>query len=243
MIKKPLNKDTTKAIKAAKNSKKQSQFDYGEIYRQLRTSIEYSSFQKNLQVVNLTSTNPSEGKSSVSSNLAMVSIAKYANVLLIDCDLRKPVQHKIFKVTNKIGLSDLLLNIEHFDEYDDSYFQKFKDNTSEGKLYLLTSGTKVPNPQEMLASEKFKKMIEVLRKRFDFIILDCPPINAVADAIPVSNISDGTIFVISSRETNKNDAKAAITQLKRNGANLLGTVLTKVETEHTNYYNYYYTNE
>lgn len=240
MIKKQSKKETGKTNR---NNKKQNQFDYAEIYRQLRTGIEYSSFQKNLQVVNLTSTNPSEGKSSVSSNLAMVSIAKYPNVLLIDCDLRKPVQHKIFKVSNKIGLSDLLLNIDNFDLEEDHYFQKFKDSTSGGKLYLLTSGTKVPNPQEMLASEKFKKMITMLRQRFDFIILDCPPISAVADAIPVSNISDGTIFVVSARETNKNDAKTAITQLKRNGANMLGTVLTKVEAEHTNYYSYYYTND
>ncbi|WP_416327859.1 tyrosine-protein kinase family protein, partial [[Eubacterium] hominis] len=101
-------------------------------------------------MVNVVSTNPAEGKSSVASNLATVSVAKYANVLLIDCDLRKPVQHKIFKVSNKMGLSNLMRNFDSFDVNDDTYFQKFKDNTSDGRLFLLTSGVRVPNPGELL---------------------------------------------------------------------------------------------
>ena len=229
--------------KRKKKTVKQSQFDFSEVYRQLRTNIEYSQFEGEIQVVNLTSTNPAEGKSSVASNLATVSIAKYHNVLLMDCDLRKPVQHKIFNVSNKIGLSNLMKNFDSFDVNDDTYFQKFKDNTSEGKLYVLTSGMKVPNPLELLSSEKFKHLIEKLRTRFDFIVIDCPPVDAVADAIPVSCVTDGTIYVISAKETNKNDAKAAITQLQRNGANILGTVLTKVEAEAKHYYGYYYNNE
>lgn len=220
-----------------------SQFDFAEIYRQLRTNLEFSSFEKKLQVVNLTSTNPGEGKSSVASNLAMISVAKYPKVLLMDCDLRKPVQHKIFGVSNKVGLSNLIKNLDEFDVESDQYFQKFKDSNSDGKLYLLTCGSRVPNPQEMLASEKFKELIEKLRTRFDFIVVDCPPISAVSDAIPVAHVSDGTIFVISSKETNKNDARTALTQLQRNGVNVLGSVLTKVETTSTHYYSYYYTKE
>ena len=220
--------------KRKKKTVKQSQFDFSEVYRQLRTNIEYSQFEGDIQVVNLTSTNPAEGKSSVASNLATVSIAKYHNVLLMDCDLRKPVQHKIFNVSNKVGLSNLMKNFDSFDVNDDTYFQKFKDNTSDGKLYLLTSGMKVPNPLELLSSEKFKHLIEKLRTRFDFIVIDCPPVDAVAD---------GTIYVVSAKETNKNDAKAAITQLQRNGANILGTVLTKVEAEAKHYYGYYYNSE
>ena len=236
------------APKRAKSDKghrnvKTNQFAYTEIYRQLRTNIEYSSFEKNIQVVNAVSTNPAEGKSSVASNLATVSVAKYNNVLLIDCDLRKPVQHKIFKVSNKAGLSNLMRNFDSFDVNDDTYFQKFKDNTSDGKLYLLTSGMKVPNPLELLSSEKFNHLIEKLRTRFDFIVIDCPPVDAVADAIPISTVTDGTIYVVSAKETNKNDAKAAITQLQRNGANILGTVLTKVEAEAKHYYGYYYNSE
>lgn len=222
-----------------KKKNKSKQFDQMEVYRQLRTNIEYSSFHKDIQVINVTSSNPAEGKSSVASNLAMVSIAKYNKVLLIDCDIRKPVQHKIFKVSNKMGVSNLMKDIEELNVDNESYFKKFKDNTSEGKLYVLTSGKSVPNPAELLSSEKFKNMIDLFRKNFDFIIIDCPPLNAVSDAIPVSRVADGTIFVTSARDTNKKDAKNALTVLKRNGANVLGCVLTKVDMQMRSYYNYY----
>lgn len=223
----------------SKKRRKQSQFDYMEVYRQLRTNIEYSSFNEDIKVVNITSSNPAEGKSSVASNLAMVAIAKYSKVLLIDCDLRKPVQHKIFKISNKMGISNLMKNMNDFDIDNEAYFQKFKDNNSEGKLYVLTSGKSVPNPQELLSSERFKELIERFREKFEYIIIDCPPLNAVADAVPVSRIADGTIFVTSAKDTDKRDAKNALTMLQRNGANVLGCVLTKVDTTARSYYNYY----
>ena len=236
--------DVKIAPKRSKNEKvKNNQFAYTEIYRQLRTNIEFSSFEKNIQVVNTVSTNPAEGKSSVASNLATVSAAKYNNVLLMDCDLRKPVQHKIFQVSNKIGLSNLMRNFDSFDVNEDTYFQKFKDSTSDGRLFLLTSGVRVPNPGELLSSDKFKKLMEVLRTRFDFIVVDCPPISAVADAIPVSHNCDGTIFVISAKDTDKNEAKTALTELQRNGVNVLGSVMTMTEATSKHYYNYYYSNE
>lgn len=222
-----------------KKSRKQSQFDYMEVYRQLRTNIEYSSFNKDINVVSITSSNPAEGKSSVASNLAMVAVAKYKKVLLIDCDLRKPVQHKIFKTSNKMGVSNLMKNMNELDIDNESYFHKFKDEGSEGRLYLLSSGKSVPNPQELLSSDRFKELIEKFREKFDFIVIDCPPLNAVADAIPVSHVTDGTIFVISAKDTDKRDAKNALQMLQRNGANVLGCVLTKVDTAIHSYYNYY----
>ena len=210
-----------------------------EVYRQLRTNIEYSSFNKDIQVICVTSSNPAEGKSSVASNLATVAIAKYEKVLLIDCDLRKPVQHKIFKVSNKLGISNLMKEKSEIDLEIGGYFQKFKDNSTDGKLYVLTSGKSVPNPQEMLASDRFKELIEKFREMFDYIIIDCPPLNAVADAIPVSSIVDGTLFVVSAMDTAKQEAKNALTMLQRNGANVLGCVLTKVDITSKSYYSYY----
>ena len=227
------------APKRSHSKKKQKQFDAMEPYRQLRTNIEYSSFNKDIQVVNVTSSNPAEGKSTVASNLATIAIAKYNKVLLIDCDLRKPVQHRIFRVSNKLGISNLMKNMSDFDISNESYFQKFKENTADGKLYVLTSGKSVPNPQELLSSDNFKDLIKLFRTKFDFIIIDCPPMNAVADAIPVSCVADGTIFVTSAQDTDKRDAKNALTMLQRNGANVLGCVLTKVERSARTYYNYY----
>lgn len=222
-----------------KKHTKKSQFDNMEVYRQLRTNIEYSSFNKDIQVICVTSSNPAEGKSSVASNLATVAIAKYEKVLLIDCDLRKPVQHKIFKVSNKLGISNLMKEKSEIDLEIGGYFQKFKDNSTDGKLYVLTCGKSVPNPQEMLASDRFKELIEKFREMFDYIIIDCPPLNAVADAIPVSSIVDGTLFVVSAMDTAKQEAKNALTMLQRNGANVLGCVLTKVDITSKSYYSYY----
>lgn len=235
----------SRRIVVAKNTKSRrgNQFDYSEIYRQLRTNIEFSSFEDKVQVVNVTSTMPNEGKSTVASNLAIICSDKYEKVLLIDCDLRKPVQHKIFNTTNKVGLSNLLLGYKDQVDIDDEvYFKRYKKDTSAGKLYLLTSGSKVPNPQELLSSKRFKRLIEALKKEFDCIIIDCPPINAVSDAIPVSSVSDGTLFVCSAKDTNKKDAKDALVQLKRNGVNVLGCVLSKVEDPSNKRYGYYYRN-
>lgn len=228
-----------------RKNRKGNQFDYSEIYRQLRTNIEFSSFENKIDVINITSTTPSEGKSSVASNLAIICADKYDKVLLIDCDLRKSVQHKIFNTSNKNGISNLMLGYKGgtIDIDDERYFKKYKNENSYGYLYLVTSGSKVPNPQELLASNKFKRLITQLREQFDFIIIDCPPISAVSDAIPVSNICDGTVFVCSSKETDKREAKEALTQLKRNGANVLGAVLTKVEDLTTQKYGYYYHSE
>lgn len=223
----------------ARKQMKKNQFDNMEVYRQLRTSIEYSSFNKDIQVICVTSSNPAEGKSSVASNLATVAIAKYEKVLLIDCDLRKPVQHKIFQVSNKLGISNLMKEKSEIDLNLDGYFQKFKDSGTEGKLYVLTSGKSVPNPQEMLASERFHELINKFRGMFDYIVIDCPPLNAVADAVPVSSVVDGTLFVVSAMDTDKREAKNALTMLQRNGANVLGCVLTKVDITSRSYYNYY----
>lgn len=217
---------------------KSQQFDEMEVYRHLRTNIEYSSVDKKIHVINITSTQPGEGKTTTSTNLSIVSSGQYGRVLLVDCDMRKPQVHKRFNISNRFGLSNVLagdnVNIP------DSYFSKFKDKDTEGVLYVLPAGVKVPNSTELLSSEKFKEFVECMRMRFEFIILDCPPVLSVSDCIPVSRVSDGTLFVVSSKDTDKNDAKTALQQLQRNGANVIGTVLNKVDkTNESSYYSYY----
>lgn len=225
-----------KKVDSTKN--KSQQFDEMEVYRHLRTNIEYSSVDKKIHVINITSTQPGEGKTTTSTNLSIVCSGQYGRVLLVDCDMRKPQVHKRFNISNRFGLSNVLagdnVNIP------DSYFSKFKDKDTEGVLYVLPAGVKVPNPTELLSSEKFKEFVECMRMRFEFIILDCPPVLSVSDCIPVSRVSDGTLFVVSSKDTDKNDAKTALQQLQRNGANVIGTVLNKVDkTNESSYYSYY----
>lgn len=219
------------------STRSSKQFDEMEVYRHLRTNIEYSSVDKKVQVVNVTSSNTGEGKTTTSTNLAIVSANQFGRVLLVDCDMRKPQVHKKFNISNRFGLSNVLANDNV--NVSDNVFQKFKDRSGGGILYVLPSGVKVPNPLELLSSEKFKEFLEYMRDRFDFIVLDCPPVLSVSDAIPVSRISDGTLFVVSSMDTDKNEAKTALTQLQRNGANVLGTVLSKSERTTESYYSYY----
>ena len=219
------------------NPKASKQFDEMEVYRHLRTNIEYSSVDKKIQVLNVTSSNAGEGKTTTATNLAIVSASQFSRVLLVDCDMRKPQVHKRFNISNRFGLSNILANDDV--NVPDSVFQKFKDKKSDGILYVLPTGVKVPNPLELLASEKFKDFIECMRDRFDFIILDCPPVLSVSDAIPVSRLSDGTLFVVSAMDKDKNEAKTALTQLQRNGANVLGTVLSKSDVAKASYYSYY----
>ncbi|MGL5978666.1 MAG: CpsD/CapB family tyrosine-protein kinase [Erysipelotrichaceae bacterium] len=225
-----------------KKQQQKSQYDYAEIYRQLRTNIEYAAIEKEVKVISITSTAPNEAKSTVAANLASVYATKYPKTLLIDCDLRKPTVHKIMKVSNKLGLANLIKDLRLLDGkiLDSNYIKKAKSPLTQDEIYVLTAGPKVYNPAEVLSSERFKSIIARLREEFDVIIIDTPPTLAVSDSVYVSHQCDGTLFVISSKETEKQHAKHALTQLKRNGVNILGAVCTKVEKERVGAYGYYY---
>lgn len=220
-------------------AKKINQFDLDEVFRQLRTNIEFSNLDRDIQLVNTVSANPNEGKTTVAMNLARICADKYNNVLLIDCDLRNPSLHRLFKTSNASGLSNLL---SHFDEHTsilNSSELKILQTKSGKALYFLSSGTRVPNPLEVLSTNRFFKFLQVARKEFDFIVIDCPPVMACSDAIPICNASDGTLYILSSKDTDKKVAKQAVQDLKRNGVHIMGVCLTKVEDFSNKHYNYY----
>jgi len=195
--------------------KKHGKIDFKEVYRHIRTNIEYSTVGKNVKAINVTSSIPSESKSTTSLNLAMIYATKYANVLLIDADLRKATQHRYLKLSNSRGLTNALIEYGETKKISSKCFQFIEDESFVGKLSVLTSGVKVPNPS--------------------------PPIMLVSDAIPIGNVVDGTIFVCSSQLTGRKDAKASIEILQKNNVNILGTVLTQVEQDgSSNGYYYYY---
>ena len=224
----------------AKKRRKSDQFNLDEVYRQLRTNIEFSAMDEKIQVVNIVSANPNEGKSTVATNLARICTAKYNSVLIVDCDLRNSSVHKMYGISNSKGLSNLL---SHYDRttpiksYEEIKQVSFPDTGR--NLFVLTAGSRVPNPSELLGSRRFNDFLVQARKEFDFIVLDCPPYAAVSDAIPLCNASDGTLFVVSSLDTDKRQAKGIASDLKRNGANIIGVILTKVENFHSNHYYYY----
>lgn len=232
------SRESTFSLLNYKNSK--SQFEHSEPYRNIRTNIEFSIGDKEIKSIALTSTQPGEAKSTTAINLSVVFANKYENVLLIDCDLRKPRLHKYLRLTNQYGLSNAVKEFSLSGEIDEKYIQTVTNKNFVGKLSVITAGKKIANPNEFLSSTTFKKFLEQLRESYDYIIVDCPPILAVSDAIPVGNVVDGTLFVYSCLDTPKQDAQSAINLLKQNNVYLLGTVLTKTEVRSGKYYYYHY---
>jgi capsular exopolysaccharide synthesis family protein len=204
-----------------------------EAYRTLRTNIQFASFDKDIKTIVVTSSGPKEGKSTTAANLALAIAETSKKVLIIDCDLRIPTLHKNFRISNKIGLTNLLVENLNIEDIMVAYI----DN-----LYLLPSGTIPPSPAEMLSSNRMKTFIEETKNKFDCIIIDSPPIIAVTDAQILSTIADGVLLVASSGEVEREAINRAKDLLTRVNANILGVVLNKVELKGRRgygYYNYY----
>lgn len=233
-------KKTRKTLNILDTQRKHSQFDYTEIFRNIRTNIEFSTVGKDLKSIAITSTQPGEAKTTTSINLGYIFATKYDRVLLIDCDLRKTMLHRYMKISNKQGLTDALLDFGKHHVYNPDYFQKISHSSFAGNLFILTGGIHVPNPSELLGSEIFSEYIQVLKKNFDFIIIDCAPVGTISDSIPVGHAVDGTIFVVSSKDTKRKDAAACVKLLQRNNVNLLGSILTKSDAGSGSYSYYYY---
>lgn len=225
----------------AKVTKKNKQFSLDEQFRQLRSNIEFSQMDENLNIINVVSTLPNEGKTTVSVNLARVYSARYKNVLLIDCDLRNASCHKQLKVSNSQGLTNLLAEYQKgMPIFSMQQLKKLSFQDLNTSLYFLSAGSKVPNPSELLSSKRFQNFLNQAKEEFDIVIVDCAPLAPVSDGISVSSISDGTLYVVSATETDKYVARSCMNNLERNGANVLGVVLTKVTDFETNAYGYGY---
>ncbi|MCE5221480.1 MAG: CpsD/CapB family tyrosine-protein kinase [Clostridium sp.] len=204
-----------------------------ETYRTLRTNIQYSSFDKEIKTIAVTSAEMAEGKSTVAGNIALSFAQGEKKVILVDCDLRKPSVHKNFKTSNLVGVSEVLLGKAVLEKA----VQKRNDN-----FYFLTSGKIPPNPSEMLASSAMTTLIEKLKEEYDIIILDTAPLKAVTDAQILSRKVDGTILVVRAAKTKRDVVIEAKNLLDKVGANVIGTVLHAVENTRGKYY-YYYGNE
>lgn len=214
--------------------------DEMEAYKQLRTNIEFSSIDKEIRVLAVTSTDSAEAKTTTAVNLAKAMASAKNRVLLIDCDLRIPDIHRTLKLSNRIGLTNALLNHDLSETTLAKYLQSIKVTNGLNDLYVMTSGTAIPNPLEVLSSKRFKEMIAFLRTQFSFIVIDAPPVMPVADAIPISLAADGVIFCIAAGQTNRDRASTAITQLRRTNVNVIGTVLTLIQSKQSSYYYYNY---
>ena len=201
-----------------------------EAYRTLRTNIQYSSFDKEIKTIVVTSSDPGEGKSTTAANMALSFAQSEKSVLLIDCDLRKPSLHRQFKISNLVGVSDVLICKENI---------KDAINIYNNNLHILTSGKLPPNPSEMLGSKSMERLLEELKVRYDVVILDTAPLNAVTDAQILSTKVDGTILVVKAEKTKRDSVQQAKSLLDKVSANIIGTVLNGVENTKNKYYYYY----
>lgn len=210
---------------------------FAESVRTFRTSLLLTQLDRELQVIAITSSTPGEGKTTTSANLAM-SLAQMGKVLLIDADLRKPSIAKRFDIpVFHPGLSNLIAGTEHFSEC--------VHVDGQSGVAIMPSGQIPANPLELLSSQRFNEVLEVLKTKYDHIIIDTPPTQAVSDALVIAKSSDSVIYVVKSDVTRIKPIKAGVERLFEAKAHVAGIVLNQVDIskrkdEHSHgYYDYY----
>lgn len=207
-----------------------------EAFRSLRTNLQFSGVDSPLRTLVVTSASPSDGKTSVVANLATVLAQNSKKVVIVDSDLRRPRLHKIFSLSNRLGLSDYFLRPA------DQLTGVIKKTKIEG-LSIITSGSLPPNPSELLNSARMMEVVKLLSTHFDTLIMDTPPLLAVTDALVLAPRVDGVILVMDPTKTKRGEIRHAIEQLQRVNANLLGVVLNNIKIRRSQYYynrSYYY---
>jgi len=203
-----------------------------ESYRGIRTNILFSSAGSAPQVVLVTSPGPREGKTITTANLAIAMAQSGTRVVIIDCDLRRPKIHNLFDVPRDRGVTNLLVGNDGMER---SIIHSQVPN-----LDVVPCGPLPPNPSEMLGSDRMEALLKALRKRYDRILIDSPPITAVTDAVILSKYVDGVVVVIRAGDTVREVAKNSLNQLQAVGAHILGGVLNAVDIGKDKYYYYYY---
>ena len=205
-----------------------------ETIRTLRTNLQFTFVDNDVKTVMITSSIPGEGKSFVSANLAVSFGLVNTKVLLIDCDMRKGRQRELFDFEEKEGLSNLLLD-------DIKNYKKYIRKTKYDNVSVITAGIVPPNPSELLGSDKNLELLQKLKKEYDLLILDCPPVNAVTDTLVLTSVSDEAVIVCSYKETPMDLLVTTKKALENTGIKIAGVVMNKMEkAKNRYYYNKYY---
>ena len=203
-----------------------------EAYRGIRTSILFSSAEQAPQVLIISSSGPREGKTITSANIAITMAQAGNRVVILDCDMRRPRVHKIFSLSRDRGMSNLLVGNDELDN--------IVIHTDIPNLDVIPSGPIPPNPSEVLSSQRMADLIEVLRGRYDRIIIDTPPITAVTDAVILSKVVDGVVLIVRAGVAHRELVRNAVEQLRQVNAHILGAVLNGVDMGRDSYYYYQY---
>jgi non-specific protein-tyrosine kinase len=204
-----------------------------ESFRSVRTNLQFTSVDKPIRTLLITSPSPSDGKTTIAANLGVVIAQNGKRVALIDADLRRPNIHKVFDIPNRMGLSGLFVMPE---VNLDGSLQK---TVTEG-LYTLPAGDVPPNPAELLGSEKLSEILRLVSEKADMVIIDSPPIVAVTDSAVLAHRVDGVILVVKPGVTKMAAARQAFEQLNRVGANVVGVILNEVDFAQSRYHYYQY---
>jgi protein-tyrosine kinase len=204
-----------------------------EQFRTIRTNIKFSIPDTDLKSILVTSSTPGEGKSTNAANLGVVFAQEGKKVLIVDADMRKPTLHHTFGIFNTVGLSTVLSR--------QSEFNGAIQETPIVGLYVLPSGSIPPNPTELLSSKTFDSFLEEMKKNYDIIIFDAPPLLSVSDAQVLSHKCDGTLLIIHSGVAEKGDVLKAQSILNASQATIIGSILNnyKMPKNRKYYYQYY----
>lgn len=205
-----------------------------EAYRSLRTSIQFSGTESTPRTLMVTSSEPSEAKSTTTYKLAMDFGALGKKVVVVDADMRKPTMHRKFGLDNTLGLSNLLTNSVRREDMPRTIRESGEEN-----VWIVRAGTIPPNPADLLSSAKMALLVEYLEERFDLVIIDSPPVIGLSDAPILSRIAQATLLLVSTNHVSRKSAKSALKRLRAAGANIIGASMTKFTTGSFDY-NYAY---
>ena len=202
-----------------------------ESIRALRTNLQFVNADKQFRRILVTGPNPACGKSTISANLAITLAQTGCKVLLVDADLRRPTQQRIFKLEMEPGLSNLVFN-------SDMRLEEVIQESGKDNLQVLTCGPIPPYPAEMLSSQRMKDLVGRFSEQFEYVVFDSPPVLAVTDAVVLSSLVDATLLVLDYGRVRRDEATDTLKQLQRVQANVVGSVLNSVPYS-SSYYNGY----
>lgn len=205
-------------------------FRITEAYKSIRTNITFSIIKKGCKRIIFTSSRPAEGKSTMSVNIAVSMAQTEAKVLLIDADLRRPKVHRFLNLKNAPGITNYLGGMNSLKEV-------LRD-TQYPNLKVITAGSLVPNPSELLSSELFSELLDDLSSQFDYIFIDSTPVNVVADALPVIKMCDGVILITREKISTYTEIDNALKKLELINAKVLGVILNGASIARHRYYSY-----
>ena len=209
-----------------------------EVFRTLRTNIQFMNTKGKLKSILITSTLPGEGKSWVSSNLAVTFAQAGKKVILIDADMRKGRVYSIFGVSPRPGLSNYLSGVDWNNGDASEDLADYIQETEVDNLYVIPAGNVPPNPSELLVSDRMQDLMTKINDLCDIIIFDGTPSQLVTDALILARIVDSTVIVTASKQTKKEDLKRVIRNINNVGGKIAGIIVNKIEVDAKNMNNH-----